>query len=288
MSSATGSNPAPFQEAGRVIQRAFARVAFTLRPDVPVHHPVPSDLDVEDIEIERQRFELWAANLGLYNLGDRSLGYRLQEFRPLKEYILDLLQELTTDLSNVNGLITGRLSPLPWGASSDGSESGEINGETSSHGSSEVPKAEADKNAARSENDCQMDEEPQAPTRSDARIIFDDIIDIIDRLYKLAAKVRFMNNRSAPSSRIFYRDHYQEPGRTKIHPTQEKREQTEFQNEEFRTRRSEESFRQRRRDEQMEALAGGPHLLIGVDIGMSCEYKRQLLPVSPSSISSIH
>jgi hypothetical protein len=58
--------------------------------------PIPLD----DIQSEEERFKLWAANLGLYATGDRSLDYRIQDSPSVKEYTNQLLDDLREDLVN--------------------------------------------------------------------------------------------------------------------------------------------------------------------------------------------
>ena len=93
-------DPETLSNVGRDIQRHFTKLASLLRLDKT---PRPGDdlrpLDLDDIRAEEQRFQLWAANLGLNGSGDRSLEYRLQEAPSVKEYTLDLLQEFRDDLS---------------------------------------------------------------------------------------------------------------------------------------------------------------------------------------------
>jgi hypothetical protein len=84
---------------GRDIERHFAEIALLLDPNASTPDTISQQLRSEDFESERQRFQLWAANLGLNQSGDRSLDYRLQDAPLVKEFTLDLLQELRDDLS---------------------------------------------------------------------------------------------------------------------------------------------------------------------------------------------
>jgi hypothetical protein len=51
-----------------------------------------------DVLSEKERFQLWAANLGLFVIGDRSLDYRTRDNPTVKEYTEKLLHELEEDL----------------------------------------------------------------------------------------------------------------------------------------------------------------------------------------------
>ena len=51
-----------------------------------------------DVLSEKERFQLWAANLGLFVVGDRSLDYRTRDNPTVKDYTGKLLHELEEDL----------------------------------------------------------------------------------------------------------------------------------------------------------------------------------------------
>ena len=69
--------------------------------------PIPLD----DVQLEEERFKLWAANLGLYATGDRSLDYRIQDNPSVKEYTNQLLDDLREDL--VNGKLMNKVFNVP-------------------------------------------------------------------------------------------------------------------------------------------------------------------------------
>jgi hypothetical protein len=85
------------------------------------------------------------------------------------------------------------------------------------------------------------------------RAEFEDIVDIIDRLYRLAAKLRSTTTRNPPSSRNFYRDPYLDPdGNVMVIDKEEKtelRRKAKEQTERFHYRRIKEIVRQAVRDE---------------------------------------
>jgi hypothetical protein len=79
-------------------------------------------------------------------------------------------------------------------------------------------------------------------------ILLNDVIDIVDRLYKLAAKVRSPMTRTAPPARNFYRHKYEDKDGNQLVLTREERELAREQNESYQKRRIKEIVRQMRRD----------------------------------------
>lgn len=53
-----------------------------------------------DLISEQERYQLWAANLGLFALGDRSLDYRRRDNTKIRDYTVKLLNGLGEDLSS--------------------------------------------------------------------------------------------------------------------------------------------------------------------------------------------
>jgi hypothetical protein len=90
--------PATLRSIGRDIQKSFSKIALSIA-DAETTNTVIKAPSSWEIEAERQRFQLWAANLGLYGIGDRSLDYRLQDAASVKKYTFRLLQDLRDDLS---------------------------------------------------------------------------------------------------------------------------------------------------------------------------------------------
>ena len=97
-------------------------------------------------------------------------------------------------------------------------------------------------------------EDPIGSNYEAAEAIFNDIVDIIDRLYRLAAKLRSSTNRAPPSARNFYRDPYTGPDGEELFLTRNERDQARIQSEGFHSRRIEEIILQALRDE-----VGKPH-----------------------------
>jgi len=91
---------ATLRDIGKNILLHFAESAFALQPK-PSKPGGTNDeflLSLDDVQSEKERFQLWAANLGLYATGDRSLDYRIQDSPSVKEYTSQLLHELREDL----------------------------------------------------------------------------------------------------------------------------------------------------------------------------------------------
>jgi hypothetical protein len=61
-----------------------------------------AERSIENLNAESERFQLWAANLGLHATGDISLDYRVQDSPSVKSYAGQLLEELAEDLSDRN------------------------------------------------------------------------------------------------------------------------------------------------------------------------------------------
>jgi hypothetical protein len=83
---------------------------------------------------------------------------------------------------------------------------------------------------------------------SHIKAFFTDVVDIIDRLYRLAAKLRNPTHRTLPSARNFYRQPYTIAAGNICIPTREERACIREQCEGIHTRRIEEIIRQLRTD----------------------------------------
>jgi hypothetical protein len=56
-------------------------------------------LPLRKLILEQQRFSLWAKNLGLFQHGHSSLDYRLRDADLIKDFILEILDDLNEYLS---------------------------------------------------------------------------------------------------------------------------------------------------------------------------------------------
>jgi hypothetical protein len=64
----------------------------------------PDQNCLPEIENEYQRFQLWAANLGLRGQGHWSLDYRLRDATFVKDFVIDLLNELKQTITECKSL----------------------------------------------------------------------------------------------------------------------------------------------------------------------------------------
>ncbi|KAJ4302673.1 hypothetical protein N0V90_001562 [Kalmusia sp. IMI 367209] len=199
----------------------------------------------ESLNTEQERFQLWAANLGVQSTGDRSLDYRIQDRPSVKSYAKQLLEELVEDLSDLckyllNGVDYAYIQQLQ-------------NNRENSESDLEKDAAREDSNDDASEDDQSDDETTEACSIASespeeaVSIILEDISDIVDRLYRLAAKLRSSKNRAPPSAGNFYREPLNgEDGESYMNSNE--RQIAKAQTEEFHTRRIQEIVRQFRRD----------------------------------------
>lgn len=84
---------------GKTILDGFTSIAETI--ESCEESPLTDKIEqlAVDLVSEGERFQLWAANLGLFVIGDRSLDYRTRDNSSVKEHITKLLVELEEDLS---------------------------------------------------------------------------------------------------------------------------------------------------------------------------------------------
>jgi hypothetical protein len=132
-------------------------------------------IDGETLDDEVGRFRVWAGNLGALQKGHSSLDYRLRGSPVLFSSALRLLNELDHNLTETYAIVSG--SRLPYEAQKP-KERSEDDGNDNS--SSEEEEGESDS------------DEP----RSELRMRCEEIVDIIDQLYKLSVRIRTPTIRS--------------------------------------------------------------------------------------------
>jgi hypothetical protein len=116
-----------------------------------------------------------------------------------------------------------------------------------------------------------------------ARVVLDDTSDIVDRLYRLAAKLRSSTNRAPPSARNLYREPLTGIDGEEIYLTSSERQIAKAQTEKFHLCRIEEIVRQSRRDEDGDLFPRenktpelGPHTMIVIQrIARGNAYRQQ-------------
>ncbi|KIX10040.1 uncharacterized protein Z518_01121 [Rhinocladiella mackenziei CBS 650.93] len=171
---------------GRAIQTAFIRLSEVL------HHAASP---VEDLTIflerTRQSFLFWAANLGMFDEGHRSMDYRLQDAQDVKEYMVDLLEELEYNLNELAAACTNRFT---LGLSSPDDED---------KGADNVPLSV--KLPTSTDEQRALENEAGAADEDEIRGRIESVDDLQRRLYGLAHRIRHPTMRSAPGSRNVYR-----------------------------------------------------------------------------------
>ncbi|RMZ73219.1 meiosis-specific serine threonine- kinase mek1 [Pyrenophora seminiperda CCB06] len=133
-------------------------------------------IDGEALEDEIGRFRVWAGNLGALQKGHSSLDYRLRDSPVLSNNALKLLRELEHNLNETCAVVSG--VRLPYEAQNTGAET------------------ELDDNDDGFYSEEEEDEDDQGESNSELKVRFDDIIDIIDNLYKLSVRIRTPTIRS--------------------------------------------------------------------------------------------
>jgi len=90
------------RDTGKTILNRFADTSYALeflKPSNEAESDGKLALLPTDVSSEMERFQLWAANLGLFVVGDRSLDYRMRDHPTVKKYAGKLLSGLEEDLS---------------------------------------------------------------------------------------------------------------------------------------------------------------------------------------------
>ncbi|KAL1793659.1 hypothetical protein ACET3X_008641 [Alternaria dauci] len=126
------------------------------------------DLDGDALEDEIGRFRVWAGNLGALQKGHSSLDYRLRDSPNLLSSALKLLKELEHNLNETYAVVSGARLPYEAQTSTD-----------------EVEEDENDDGFFSEEDDSDSDE-----PRNELKMRFEEVVDIIDNLYKLSVRIR--------------------------------------------------------------------------------------------------
>ena len=161
------------------------RATFDLFKEVielSVNIPAESDIRLDRLDTpfvaERDRFKIWAIDLGLLVPGHGSLDYRVREAqslsRTIRTFLVDLNQSLVEVLERLKDPNGHQQSHLPIDFDRVGHPAG-----SPDHGGRECyGEAEGD------EGECDLGSEPELD------LLLDVIKDVVDRLYKLSTKVR--------------------------------------------------------------------------------------------------
>lgn len=134
-------------------------------------------LDQDGLEDEFGRFRVWSGNLGALQKGHSSLDYRLRDSPLLSGNTLKFLEELTNNLNEALAIISGARLPYEQQPKSD------------SDGRSE----EGSDDGFFSEDEA---EDEAGGLKQELVMRYEEIVDIIDNLYKLSVRIRTPTIRS--------------------------------------------------------------------------------------------
>ncbi|KAG6356906.1 hypothetical protein INS49_014781 [Diaporthe citri] len=154
----------------RKVEKALKESADTAWPD---------DLLVA----ESERFELWAANMGLFVAGHGSLDYRVREAERLAQTLRRFMQDLINSLDDVFQLCSGVSQE---GASGMDESSGK-------HSETERTRDEGE------------DEDGEEGEEIEMELLLDGVRDPINRLFKVSTKIRNPSTRLGSSRATNYR-----------------------------------------------------------------------------------
>lgn len=173
----------------RKVEKALKESADTAWPD---------DLLVA----ESERFELWAANMGLFVAGHGSLDYRVREAERLAQTLRRFMQDL------INSLDDGKASPFRF-------ENQVIHkNETvfqmcsgvSQEGAFEMDKSSGERSETeRTRDEGEEEDEDEDEEEIDMELLLDGVRDPINRLFKMSTKIRNPSTRLGSSRAANYR-----------------------------------------------------------------------------------
>ncbi|KAI7778760.1 hypothetical protein LA080_001827 [Diaporthe eres] len=146
----------------RKVEKALKESAVTAWPD---------DLLV----VESERFELWAANMGLFVAGHGSLDYRVQEAEELAQTLRRFMQDLINSLDDVFQLCPG----------------------VSQEGAPGLDKSSGERSETERTKDEGEDEDEEEEI--DMELLLDGVRDPINRLFKISTKIRNPSTRLGSS-----------------------------------------------------------------------------------------
>lgn len=133
-------------------------------------------LDQERLEDEFGRFRVWSGNLGALQKGHSSLDYRLRDSPLLSGNALKFLEELTNNLNEALAIVSGarppyeeQSKPESGGRTDEGSDDGFFS---------------------------EDDEDEDGSSKKELVMRYEEIVDIIDNLYKLSVRIRTPTIRS--------------------------------------------------------------------------------------------
>lgn len=172
--------PTTIVEAARLCAQSFVQLQLAA-------HLLPP-LSESEFEDQLGRFKIWAGNLGVFAADTASADFRLKDDQDVKVVIINMLTRLTKEVEKLHGQPSLFPSLLEEPAEHNGKpESSELLGSSVSSSSSWKLSSNSDTGS-----------QPER-ARSDPQCRFSgliEIVDIIDRLYRLSAIVRKPNSLS--------------------------------------------------------------------------------------------
>ncbi|KAF3042185.1 hypothetical protein E8E12_008894 [Didymella heteroderae] len=175
---ATASNVRSFQALVNALVTCDARWA--------------EQLDQESLEDEFGRFRVWSGNLGALQQGHSCLDYRLRDSPLLSGNALKFLEELNSNLNEALAIVSG--ARLPY---------------------EEQLKSKSDEKSDEGSDDgffSEDDENEDAGLKKELTMRYDEIVDIIDNLYKLSVRIRTPTIRSRSLKAASYQQKDPETG----------------------------------------------------------------------------
>lgn len=133
-------------------------------------------IDREVLEDEFGRFRVWSGNLGALQKGHSSLDYRLRDSPLLSGNALKFLEELNDNLNEALAIVSGVRLPYE-----------------------EQPKPDFDEQSSGESDDgffSEDDEVEDGVSKKELTMRYEEVVDIIDNLYKLSVRIRTPTLRS--------------------------------------------------------------------------------------------
>lgn len=134
-------------------------------------------LDQEALEDEFGRFRVWSGNLGALQKGHSSLDYRLRDSPLLSGNTLRFLEELNQNIDEACAIVSGARAPYEDQPDSDSADQLD----------------EDNDDGFFSEDDEDVD---VGGSKKELMMRYDELVDIIDNLYKLSVRIRTPTVRS--------------------------------------------------------------------------------------------
>jgi hypothetical protein len=142
--------------------------------------------------LERQRFLLWAQNLGLHRQGHASLDYRVRDAAAVKGYLAEVLTELQDTLDNVLSVMKGERPAFE-------------EGEVSQSETSDSSRDESDGDPRASREMYQSDGLWSSGSLHEVSFRQRNTVETIDSLYSLATRLRNPRNRPQRTTKELYK-----------------------------------------------------------------------------------